>query len=265
MPPERRAHSNVPPSSRIPVRFEFGFTAQERAKSMSRSVSVRKSGADCGPRIARISHSCVYSGRASKCTRLAAGRADRQPVAGNERASFVPAERPHRVRRARAEHRRHVDPAGDGDIEPEPWASGGPDSQLAALVWLSHIATSRPSTRDRRLRAGDRDRPVEAHREVSERDLEPGRLGRVADDQVRRAEGEMVHRPRREEPLREQAAPPRVVLDGRLDPGLEDLDHGTGVSAAAASRRARTALGLVLNGRQPFEVLAHVEDALPRS
>src|SRR4051812_8303862 len=65
IPPERRAHSKVPPSSLIPVRFEFGFTDQEREKSICISGSVRKSGADWGPRIALISHSRAYSGGAA--------------------------------------------------------------------------------------------------------------------------------------------------------------------------------------------------------
>ena len=96
--------------------------------------------------------------------------------------------------------------------------------------------------RDRRLGAADRDGRVrvEPHREVAERDLQRRRGHRVADEQVGGAEGEVVHRPCREEALRAHALPARVVLDRGLDAAFEDLEcraHGTGVAAAASSRR----------------------------
>ena len=47
---------------------------------------------------------------------LAGARADRQLVAGLERPALVAAERTERVGRAAAEHDRHVDAAGDGEI-----------------------------------------------------------------------------------------------------------------------------------------------------
>ena len=125
------------------------------------SASVRKSGAACGPRIARISHSREYSGRARK--RRAARRAGGSPTGSRspacERAALEAAERAHRVGRAGAEQRRHVDPAGDRDVEAEARArarrrsaSSAPPS-VVALPQRDLLAVER----HRRLGAADRD------------------------------------------------------------------------------------------------------------
>ena len=56
-----------------------------------------------------------------------------------------------------------------------------------------------------------------------------------------RPQGEVVHRPGREEPLSLHSPAAGIVLDGRLDAALANLgrSHGTCVAAAAASRRCR--------------------------
>ena len=88
---------------------------------------------------------------------------------------------------------------------------------------------------------------VDPQREPAERDLERRGGDVVAREQVGRPQREVIHRPGREEPLRQHPQPAGVVLHRRLDAALEDLgcsaphaaSYGTGVSAAARSRTAR--------------------------
>ena len=170
---------------------------------------------------------------------------DRQAVALLQRPALVAAERAHRVRRARAEQLRHVEAAGDREIEAEPAHGRDADRDLGARRHAMTLPEGDLLAADRegRLCAADRHGRllVEADPEVAESDLERRGGLRIAHEQVRGAVGEMIHRPCREEALREHPAPARVVLDGRLEPALDDLarPHGTGVAAAAASRRCR--------------------------
>ena len=58
----------------------------------------------------------IFGDGAALACRGRAGAPTRQHVAGLERPPFEAAERAERIGRAAAEHDRHVDAAGDGDI-----------------------------------------------------------------------------------------------------------------------------------------------------
>ena len=87
-----------------------------------------------------------------------------------------------------------------------------------------HLA---PLERRRARRAGEGDDRVrvETERRALEGALEPGGAHFVADDAVRQTERVVVHRTGGGHPDVPVADAPRVILNARLRPGLDDLDH----------------------------------------
>ena len=74
---------------------------------------------------------------------------------------------------------------------------------------------------------------VESSLKIPGGDLQPGRSGIVANQQVGQPERQIVERPGRTDPLVQQTLPARKVLDRGLDAPFEHLDH------ALLSRRYR--------------------------
>ena len=171
--------------------------------------------------------------------------AERQAVTRLQRPSVETAERAHRVRGARAEKQRDVEAAVDCEEAAETGAGRQAHRDLGPLGDPMALPRRKAFAVHGDLRLGTADRhgrvAFETKAKVAERDLEPGGRRRVADEQVGRPQREVIHRPGREEPLSLHSPAAGIVLDGRLDAALENLDrsHGTGVAAAAASRRWR--------------------------
>ena len=180
-----------------------------------------------------LPHPLSLERRATVLPHPPAGRAgtvaQRQALPRLERMTVEPAD-PGLVKgRARAQHRRRVDTARDGEI--------GTGAQ-AREAERQHLAGTDGKTFPERRRrvvqcglhvgAGDGDDgvPAETQRRAGELAFEPGRALGVADQQVGEAEGPVVHRARERKPLLPVADTPRIVLHRGLKTGLDHLKHG---------------------------------------
>ena len=160
--------------------------------------------------------------------RRAVSSAKRQPLALLHRVAFHAADARHVEGGPRAQHRLRVDAAGGGEI------GAGADAREAGF---QHRAGGDGHALPLRYRfavelrchrgAGERDHGValEAERRPEKLDLEPGGLGRIADQQVGEAEGPHVEGSRRRKALLPEAVAARKILHAGLQPGLDHLDH----------------------------------------
>ena len=123
--------------------------------------------------------------------------AERQTIAGEQRAAVDAAHPADQVRRAAAEHRRHRDAAGDGQVgaraappRAEPQPRSGRDRERRVR---RHLA---PVERQLELGAGDRDEPLVLELELrsEQRHLEQRRVAVVADQRVRQPMRHRIHR-----------------------------------------------------------------------
>ena len=162
----------------------------------------------------------------------AAGRAvsgaHGQALALLERVALHAADAGHVEGRARAQHRRRLDAAGDGQV------GAGADAREAGLQHRAGgdgdalpLGHGRAVERRRHGRAGESDHRIvlEAERGTEELDLQPCGLRRVAHQQVGEAEGPHVEGSRRRKPLLPEAVAAGKVLHAGLQPRLEHLDH----------------------------------------
>ena len=164
---------------------------------------------------------------------LARALAERDLLARLEGVPVDAADPGHVEGRARAEHRRGVDAAANGDVRPAPRRARrpGPVSGRHATAKLCHSATGAPS------RVGAMSAPVTATA-ASRRNLSVGpeelafqaspRPRALPTSRLARRKRPHVQRAGRREALLPVAEPARKVLDARLEPRLHHL---------AASRR----------------------------
>ncbi len=171
-----------------------------------------------------------------------------------QRPPVVTADARHQQRGPRAERLVHRDSPAHREI---PAITGAPDDRARQHVPFgdghrfpqrNRLTVERPPG----VRAGDRDQPgTQDHRlEPAQRDLQRRRTGPVADEDVRHLQPERIDRPGREETQSLPPTPARIVLHGRLQARVDDLErgkrlarrsgaHGTFTSSCAAHRVAR--------------------------
>ena len=185
-------------------------------------------------------------------TDLAARRPETKGVVAAQRASFHAAKTTANVRRARAQHERHVDPARERDVRTNARAGGAELHDVAGLQ-----RDGRPRRRfgavdgERHRRAGDGDRARRPRLEARAHQRAFERCGAVvvADETIRDHERVPIDGAGRRNRVT-QMAHATGVLDGRERPGLEDLDHSITRSerwtrpAGSASLSARAVLRL---------------------
>ena len=178
--------------------------------------------------------------------------ADRQPVTGHDRGGPHPGQG---VGGARAQHRRDVDAAGDGEVGAHP-GRGRAEGERLPRSQPDRLTVGHPSSRasvtvESGLRhgAGHRDPAVEPNpdRQPAQQHLQHGRVGGVADQPVGERGGRAVQsaRPRDTEM---GVAVPAAVLDQHLRAGRDDGQHGDAPPPRqVAPRDAGT--GAALTGR----------------
>ena len=159
----------------------------------------------------------------------ACGGAEGQALAGLQRMAFHAADAGHVEGRARAQHRRRLDAAGDrqtgaGAHTRETGLQHRAGGHGDALP-LRHGRAVQPG---RHRSPGERDHAVllEAERGPEELDLQPRGVACVADQQIGEAEGPHVEGAGRRETLLPEAVAAGKILHGGLQTGLDHLDHG---------------------------------------
>ena len=168
--------------------------------------------------------------------------AGREHVAGREFASREPAESTERISRAAAQDRRHVDPAGDRDVD----AGARPHEIEAEPIVRAHregfVARLRLAVElRRRFRPGDSDDGGLAEEKLGP---EQGRFQHrrarvIADEEIGRAQAVLIEPPR-DRNADVVIAGPAGVLHAGSEARLDHLNgHGAPPRDAGCSRRDR--------------------------
>ena len=239
------------PLSLNPMRFELGAIAVRR-RLRARRARLRRSDRVCGPgrtrSVARPSGTLsrrppTRAARPRSAPRCGAA-ATRQAIAGRERPAVKAAHRARQMRRAAAEHRRHIDAPGDGEVRARA-ADRRPNRSVAPAG-----TTKRPRRVDRsaidgdlelRARNGHDPLVVEHQFGTDERDLQRRGVGCVAGHRVRDPMRDRVHRPGHGHAERLKA-PSSAILDGRQQARLHHVHrrHVSAPLARAGRTRARS-------------------------
>ncbi len=180
----------------------------------------------------RIGQRRAFAGRALR-------RADRQRVALLQTSALVAADRAERIRRAAAEHDGHVDAARDREIRTRALLHVVERQRAARADTQRDVARLRRAVDARRhLGARHRDQRVAAKQQLraEQRAFEDGRVLVVADEQVRRAQRELIERAGRRD-ADVIVAVTAGVLHGRREARLHDLDRVERISWHPAPRR----------------------------
>ena len=177
-------------------------------------------------------------------------RAQRQLVALAERAALEAPQPAAHVGRARAQHRRRLDAAGDRQVSADP-AAGGSKAQHVPRAHPQALpgGRRRPVQSGRHVGAGDRDQALvrELHARPDEGELEPRRGIGIADQAVGEEEGLAVHGARSGDPYAKVARPAQVLDGGERTRVLDDQpahDVVTGPAIRGAYRPASTSAAM---------------------
>ena len=166
-------------------------------------------------------------------------RTARQAVARRERTAAEATHRARQMRRAAAQHRRRIEPAGDREVRARA-AQPAAETQRRASRDDERLSRAEGAlvNGDLEFRAGDRHQPFVLEHELGtdKRDFECRRIGRIAGHRVRNPMRDGVHRPRDRHP--ERLEPPAApILNGRQESRLR---HANGRHVRPRARAGRT-------------------------
>ena len=200
-----------------------------------------------------------------------------QQVARHESPSPVPAELSKGERGPASHVARNIDAATDGEVGSASRAVCGPDRERGTCRYINRFPIVDGAAVERRghRRAGQANHRgrIEAQGRPGDRDLESGRLRRIADGAIGEAKRQAVHGPRRRHADIPIAEASRVVLHGCLGARGQHLDapgskgepiEGARGHAARRKRRSRDELPQIIKIRLNPCDFARIERAPKR-